>query len=87
MQDDRLDRRIVIKLLKLVDHRLGGKNYSIEVHYANAVAEAAESSLVAAGVQRQINQRKHRQHKEEECSSADQNPEQGVRTSFRHKKV
>ena len=55
MQDDRLDRRIVIKLLKLVDYRLG-KDLAVKVDYANAVAEAAESSLVAAGVQRQINQ-------------------------------
>ena len=42
--------------LSSLDYRLGGKNYAVQVHHANAVAEAAESSLVAAGVQRQINQ-------------------------------
>src|SRR5437660_11111161 len=35
-------------------------------------------------MQRQVNQPKHSQHKEEERSSANQNPEQGVGTSFSH---
>ena len=76
MQDDGFDGRVVAKFLQLADHRLRRENDAIQVDHADAVAKAAKSGFIAPRMQRQVNQRKHSQHKEEECSSANQNPEQ-----------
>ena len=84
VQNDGLDRRIVAKLLQLPDDWLWRQNHAIEIDHADAVAKAAEPGFAAARVQRQIDQGKHGQHEEEKCSSANQNPEQCARTSFRH---
>ena len=61
--------------LSCPDHWLRRKNHAVEIDHANAVAEAGDSGLAAARVQRHVNQREYGQHEEEERSSPDQNPE------------
>ena len=45
MQNDGLDRRVVIELLEFVDHRLRGQNHALKIDHADAVAEAGEAGL------------------------------------------
>ena len=61
---------------------LGIENDAFQFHHANLVAEAGERRLLSAGVQSQIHQRKHRQHEEEENSSADHDPQQRAGTTI-----
>jgi hypothetical protein len=84
VQNDRFDRRIIAKLFQLANHRLGRQYHALEIDHADTIAESPEASFPGSCVKREINQREHRQHEEEECSAANQYPEQCARTSFRH---
>src|ERR1700682_5611414 len=70
VENDGLDGRVVAKFLELSDHRLRRKNYAVKIDYADAVAEAPNAGFATSCMQRKVDQREHRQHEEEKCSSA-----------------
>jgi len=78
VEDDGFDGRIVAELLQLPYDRLRREDHTVEIDYANAVAEAAQACITGAGMQSEVDERKHGQHEEEEGSSSDQDPEQGT---------
>ena len=86
MNDDGLDGIVVAKLLDLLDHRAGIENDAFQFDYANLVPKTgAQRGVISARMKREVNQREHSQHKEEEGSSSDEYPEQSARTSvFSH---
>src|SRR3954462_4245284 len=85
VKDNRFDRRVLAEFLQLVHDRLRGKDDAFEVDDADAISEAAETRVLPAGrMQGEIDEGEDGQHEEEKCSSSDEDPEQGARTSFRH---
>ena len=76
------------KRLQLADDFVGIENHAVEIDDADLVAEGVEPGLLLVRVHRDIDQRKHGQHKEEESASSDYDPEPDARTCvFSHKVV
>ena len=86
MEDDRLDGRVVAELLQFTDNWLRGEDDTLQIDHANAIAETANAGFSTRSVEREIYQREDGKHEQEECSAADQNPEECARTSLGHGK-
>ena len=84
MQNDGLDGRVIAKLFELPHDRLRRKNHSLKIDHANAVAKAADAGIAGARMHGEIDKSKDGEHEEKKRSSADQDPEQGARTSVSH---
>ena len=84
MQDDGFDRRIIGKFFQFADHWLWREDHSVKINHSNTVAEAAKPRFIVVRVQREVDQREHRQNEEEESSSANQYPEKGAGTLLSH---
>ena len=80
MEDDGLDRIVIGKLFELGHDNFRRNDDAFQVHDTDLVSKAAERRGPLAGVQGEIDQGKDGQHEEEECPSANQDPEQGSRS-------
>ena len=81
-QNDGLDGIVVAKLLELRHYHPWINNDAFQVHHADLVAKAVQRRVLSARMQGQINQRKDRQHEEEENSSPNHDPEQSAGTTI-----
>lgn len=81
MQHDGFDGIVVGELLELRDDDLRAEDDPFQVHHADLVPEPAERrSRILPGMQRNVDQRKDREHEEEEPSSSDHDPKPNART-------
>src|SRR5579864_380320 len=86
VDDDGLDGIIISKFAQLLDGFARVSDHALQVHNSDLVAKSVNSGLLAARMQRDINQAEHGQYKEEESSSSDQNPKPDARAFvFSHK--
>ena len=86
MNNDGFDGIVISESVQLVHNFFRIQDHTLEVHHPNFVPEPVDTRLLTASVQRDIHQREHGQHKEEECASPDQDPQPDTRTCiFSHK--
>jgi hypothetical protein len=65
---------IVAESLELLHHSLGVEDDTLEVYNSDPISKAGERGFGAAGMQGEINQSEHRQHKQKEGSAPNQHP-------------